>query len=48
MEAAAVGAEEVTGAITASTLTTIGVFVPVVYVEGVAGELFKDLSLAIS
>ena len=48
MEAAAVGAEEVTGAITASTLTTIGVFAPIVYVEGVAGELFKDLALAIS
>ena len=46
-EAAAVGAEEVTGVITASTLTTIAVFVPIVYVEGVAGELFRDLSLAI-
>ena len=48
MEAAAIGAEEVTGAITASTLTTIGVFAPIVYVEGVAGELFHDLSLAIA
>ena len=48
VEAAAVGAEEVTGAITASTLTTIAVFAPIVYVEGVAGELFRDLSLAIA
>ena len=48
VEAAAVGAEEVTGAITASTLTTIGVFAPVVYMEGVAAELFKDLSITIS
>ena len=48
MEAAAAGAEEVTGAITASTLTTIAVFAPIVYVEGVAGELFRDLSLAIA
>ena len=48
MEAATAGAEEVTGAITASTLTTIGVFAPIVYVEGVAGELFRDLSLAIA
>ncbi len=46
--AAAVGAEEVQGAITASTLTTISVFGPIIYVEGVAGELFKDLSLAVA
>jgi HAE1 family hydrophobic/amphiphilic exporter-1 len=47
-EAAAKGAEEVRGAITASTLTTISVFGPIVYVEGVAGELFQDLSLAVT
>ena len=46
--AAAAGAEEVQTAITASTLTTISVFGPIVYVEGVAGELFKDLSLAVT
>lgn len=46
--AASVGAEEVQGAITASTLTTISVFAPIVYVEGVAGELFRDLSLAVA
>ena len=46
--AAAKGAEEVQGAITASTLTTISVFGPIIYVEGVAGELFKDLSLAVA
>jgi HAE1 family hydrophobic/amphiphilic exporter-1 len=46
--AAARGAEEVQGAITASTLTTISVFGPIIYVEGVAGELFKDLSLAVA
>ena len=33
-------------AITASTLTTISVFGPIIYVKGVAGELFKDLSIA--
>ena len=48
LEAAASGAEEVAGAITASTITTIAVFAPIVYVEGVAGELFRDLSLAIA
>jgi HAE1 family hydrophobic/amphiphilic exporter-1 len=46
--AAARGAEEVQGAITASTLTTISVFGPIIYVEGVAGELFADLSLAVA
>ncbi|MGI9627706.1 MAG: efflux RND transporter permease subunit [Longimicrobiales bacterium] len=47
-EAAALGAEEVQGAITASTLTTISVFGPIIYVEGVAGELFGALSLAVA
>jgi len=47
-EAAVRGAEEVQGAITASTLTTISVFGPIVYVEGVAGQLFKPLSLAVT
>jgi HAE1 family hydrophobic/amphiphilic exporter-1 len=48
LQAAAAGAEEVQSAITASTLTTISVFGPIIYVEGVAGELFKDLSLAVA
>lgn len=47
-EAAARGASEVSGAITASTLTTISVFGPIIYVDGVAGELFRDLSLAVA
>ncbi|MFQ5536865.1 MAG: efflux RND transporter permease subunit [Gemmatimonadota bacterium] len=47
-EAAAGGAEEVQAAITASTLTTISVFLPIIYVEGVAGALFRDLSLAVA
>ncbi len=42
------GAEEVMMAVTASTLTTIAVFGPIVYVEGVAGELFGPLSLAVA
>jgi hydrophobic/amphiphilic exporter-1 (mainly G- bacteria), HAE1 family len=46
--AAAIGTEEVQRAITASTLTTIAVFGPVIYVEGVAGELFAALSLAVA
>ena len=36
------GTAEVSGAITASTLTTIIVFLPVIYLQDAAGELFKD------
>ncbi len=46
-EAAAKGAGEVGGAITASTLTTVAVFLPIVFVEGVAGQLFRDLALTV-
>ena len=41
-EAAIVGTSQVGGAIIASTLTTIIVFVPIVYLHGASGELFKD------
>lgn len=41
-EAAVRGTGEVGGAITSATLTTIIVFLPIVYLHGVAGELFKD------
>ena len=41
-EAAVEGTAEVGGAITASTLTTIVVFLPIVYLHGAASELFKD------
>ena len=33
---------------TASTLTTVAVFVPLVFVEGIAGQLFKDQALTIT
>jgi HAE1 family hydrophobic/amphiphilic exporter-1 len=36
------GTDEVGGAVIASTLTTIVVFLPIVYLHGVSGELFKD------
>ncbi len=42
------GATEVWGAVLASTLTTLAVFVPVIFVEGQAGQLFRDISIAIS
>lgn len=47
-EAAVTGANEVGNAITASTLTTIAVFFPIVFVEGIASELFRDFALTIS
>ncbi len=42
MNAAIEGTSEVSGAITASTLTCIVVFLPIVYLQGPSGELFKD------
>ena len=47
LEAARNGTAEVAGAITASTLTTIAVFLPITFVEGLAGRLFRDQSLAV-
>ena len=41
-EAVVQGASEVGGAVTASTITTIVVFLPIVYLHGASGELFKD------
>ncbi|MDR2039848.1 MAG: efflux RND transporter permease subunit, partial [Bacteroidales bacterium] len=41
-EAAIIGTSEVGGAVIASTLTTIVVFLPIVYLHGAIGELFKD------
>jgi HAE1 family hydrophobic/amphiphilic exporter-1 len=46
-EAADRGASEVIMAITASTLTTLAVFVPVLFVPGIAGELFNDMVITI-
>jgi HAE1 family hydrophobic/amphiphilic exporter-1 len=42
------GATEVWGAVLASTLTTLAVFVPVIFVQGQAGQLFRDIAIAIS
>jgi HAE1 family hydrophobic/amphiphilic exporter-1 len=46
-EAASKGIQEVVTAIVSSTLTTISVFLPIAFVEGVAGQIFGDLSLAV-
>ncbi|MEW8973844.1 MAG: efflux RND transporter permease subunit [Tissierellaceae bacterium] len=47
-EAAIQGASEVGMSITASTLTTIAVFLPIVFVKGMVGILFKDFALTVT
>lgn len=47
-QAAIKGAKEVGMSITASTLTTIAVFLPIVFVEGVIGIMFKDFALTVT
>lgn len=42
------GANEVAAAITASTLTTLSVFLPVIFLKGLAAEIFRDLSLTVA
>lgn len=46
--AAQTGTREVAMAITASTLTTVAVFFPLVFVEGIAGQLFRDQALTVT
>ncbi|MBW1644524.1 MAG: efflux RND transporter permease subunit, partial [Deltaproteobacteria bacterium] len=47
-EAAYDGTTEVWGAVLASTLTTVAVFLPIVFVQEEAGQLFRDIAIAIS
>ena len=47
-KAAVVGAKQVGGAITASTLTTVCVFLPIVFTEGISRQLFTDMGLTIA
>ena len=47
-EAAVKGTQEVWGAILASTLTNVAVFLPVLFVQGEVGQLFGDIALAIA
>ncbi len=47
-EAAIRGAAEVAGAIVASTLTTVCVFLPIVFTEGITRQLFVDMGLTIA
>lgn len=47
-ESAIQGSSEVGMAITASTLTTIAVFVPIMFVEGIVGTIFRDFALTVT
>ncbi|MEM7233737.1 MAG: efflux RND transporter permease subunit, partial [Planctomycetota bacterium] len=46
-EAAVQGTQSVASAVTASTLTTVAVFLPIVFVEGIAGQIFRDQALTV-
>lgn len=48
LEAALAGTREVGMPVVATTLTTVAVFLPLVFVEGIAGQLFKDQALTVS
>ncbi|MEO1574750.1 MAG: efflux RND transporter permease subunit, partial [Pseudomonadota bacterium] len=48
MEASVKGTKEVAGAVTAATLTTVAVFFPMVFVTGIAGQLFRDQALTVT
>ncbi|MDY0953185.1 efflux RND transporter permease subunit [Stenotrophomonas rhizophila] len=48
LQAAIAGTREVSMAVVASTLTTIAVFLPLVFVDGIAGQLFRDQALTVA
>jgi len=48
LDAAIAGTREVSMAVVASTLTTIAVFLPLVFVQGIAGQLFRDQALTVA
>lgn len=47
-KAAVEGSKQVTGAIIASTLTTVSVYAPIIFTEGITRQLFVDLALTIA
>ncbi|RME82674.1 MAG: efflux RND transporter permease subunit, partial [Planctomycetota bacterium] len=47
-ESAVYGTQEIAAAIIASTLTTVAVFFPIVFVEGIGGRLFADQALTVT
>ncbi len=47
-EAVAKGTKQITGALFASTVTSVAIFTPVLFMEGMEGQLFQDLALTIA
>lgn len=47
-EAVTTGTKQITGALFASTVTSVAIFVPVLFMEGLEGQLFQDLALTIA
>lgn len=47
-EAAVKGARQVSSALLSSTLTTVAIFVPIMFIEGIEGQLFRDLAITLS
>ena len=47
-KAVARGTRQITGALFASTVTSVAIFVPVLFMEGMEGQLFQDLALTIA
>ena len=47
-EAVARGTRQITGALFASTVTSVAIFVPVLFMQGMEGQLFQDLALTIA
>jgi hydrophobic/amphiphilic exporter-1 (mainly G- bacteria), HAE1 family len=48
VKSAEIGTDEMVGAVSASTLTTVAVFLPMIFIIGVAGQIFKELALTIT
>lgn len=48
LDAAQLGTAEVASAVVASTLTTVAVFFPMVFISGIAGQLFRDQALTVT
>jgi len=48
VEASEKGAAEVAMALLSSTLTTVAIFTPIIFIEGVEGQLFQDLAITLS
>jgi multidrug efflux pump subunit AcrB len=47
-ESVAVGTKQITGALFASTVTSVAIFLPVLFMDGMEGQLFQDLALTIA